>query len=211
MVRGGSNGRPIHYCFPIWSKPRSTTLSISSDTAAVRPDADAGQQSGQLDGDLFGDFRLQLPVGHRSVDRPQRSTTTTWTNSGSAPNCAYGGNANAPSWNEAASGPFIYSSNGVDTGPPGFGGSSISTSPGSLTARASTAAFSERASRQSATISPRNFLLRFDVPSSRRRHFRYRRLCQTRSREHAAGLLPDLQRHATRSSQRKPRRRKLCG
>jgi prepilin-type N-terminal cleavage/methylation domain-containing protein/prepilin-type processing-associated H-X9-DG protein len=77
--------------------------------------------------------RLTDPNGHNNY----------MDNSGSAPNCAYGGIANAPSWNEPASGPFIYSSNGVDTGPPGFGGSSINIA--SITdGTSNTAAFSER-------------------------------------------------------------------
>jgi prepilin-type processing-associated H-X9-DG protein len=64
-------------------------------------------------------------------------------NSGSAPNCDYGGNAWAPSWNGPSAGPFIYSSNGVDTGPPGFGGGSVSVA--AITdGTSNTAAFSER-------------------------------------------------------------------
>jgi prepilin-type processing-associated H-X9-DG protein len=77
--------------------------------------------------------RLTSPDGHNNY----------MANSGSAPNCDYGGNAWAPSWNEAASGPFIYSSNGVDTGPPGFGGSSINIA-GITDGTSNTAAFSER-------------------------------------------------------------------
>ena len=42
-----------------------------------------------------------------------------------------------------AAGPFIYSSNGVDTGPPGFGGSSVSFA-GITDGTSNTAAFSER-------------------------------------------------------------------
>jgi prepilin-type N-terminal cleavage/methylation domain-containing protein/prepilin-type processing-associated H-X9-DG protein len=77
--------------------------------------------------------RLTDPNGHNNY----------MDNSGSAPNCAYGGNADTPSWNEPASGPFIYSSNGVDTGPPGFGGPSINIA--SITdGTSNTAAFSER-------------------------------------------------------------------
>src|SRR5262249_4260078 len=57
--------------------------------------------------------RLTSPDGHNNY----------MANSGSAPNCDYGGNAWAPSWNGPSSGPFIYSSNGVDTGAPGVGGS----------------------------------------------------------------------------------------
>ena len=64
-------------------------------------------------------------------------------NSGSAPNCAYGGNANAPSWSEPASGPFIYSSNGIDTGPPGFGGSAVTIAM-ITDGTSNTAGFSER-------------------------------------------------------------------
>ena len=77
--------------------------------------------------------RLTDPNGHNNY----------MDNGGSAPNCAYGGIANAPSWNGPSSGPFIYSSNGVDTGPPGFGGSSINIA--SITdGTSNTAAFSER-------------------------------------------------------------------
>jgi len=77
--------------------------------------------------------RLTDPNGHNNY----------MANSGSAPNCDYGGNAWAPSWNEAAAGPFIYSSNGVDTGPPGFGGSSVSFA-NFTDGTSNTAAFSER-------------------------------------------------------------------
>jgi prepilin-type N-terminal cleavage/methylation domain-containing protein/prepilin-type processing-associated H-X9-DG protein len=77
--------------------------------------------------------RLTDPNGHNNY----------MDNSGSAPNCAYGGIADTPSWSEPAAGPFIYSSNGVDTGPPGFGGPSINIA--SITdGTSNTAAFSER-------------------------------------------------------------------
>ncbi len=86
--------------------------------------------------------RLTEPSGHNNY----------MANSGSAPNCDYGGNAWAPSWNGPAAGPFIYSSNGVDTGPPGFGGSSISLA--SITDGSSnTAAFSERVKAIGSNIS----------------------------------------------------------
>jgi prepilin-type N-terminal cleavage/methylation domain-containing protein/prepilin-type processing-associated H-X9-DG protein len=77
--------------------------------------------------------RLTSPDGHNNY----------MANSGSAPNCDYGGNAWSPSWNEGAAGPFIYSSNGVDTGPPGFGGGSVSIA-GITDGTSNTAAFSER-------------------------------------------------------------------
>jgi len=77
--------------------------------------------------------RLTDPNGHNNY----------MANSGSAPNCDYGGNAWAPSWNQPASGPFIYSSNGVDTGPPGFGGGSVNLA-GVTDGTSNTAAFSER-------------------------------------------------------------------
>jgi prepilin-type N-terminal cleavage/methylation domain-containing protein/prepilin-type processing-associated H-X9-DG protein len=77
--------------------------------------------------------RLTSPDGHNNY----------MANSGSAPNCAYGGNANLPSWNGPASGPFIYSSSGIDTGPPGFGGSSVSFAM-ITDGTSNTAAFSER-------------------------------------------------------------------
>ena len=77
--------------------------------------------------------RLTSPDGHNNY----------MANSGSAPNCDYGGNAWAPSWNGPSAGPFIYSSNGVDTGPPGFGGSSVNIA-GIQDGTSNTAAFSER-------------------------------------------------------------------
>jgi prepilin-type processing-associated H-X9-DG protein len=77
--------------------------------------------------------RLTSPDGHNNY----------MANSGSAPNCDYAGASFVPSWNEPAAGPFIYSSNGVDTGPPGFGGSFVNI--GGITDGTSyTAAFSER-------------------------------------------------------------------
>jgi prepilin-type processing-associated H-X9-DG protein len=77
--------------------------------------------------------RLTDPNGHNNY----------MANSGSAPNCDYGGNAWAPSWNGPSAGPFIYSSNGVDTGTTVFGGSSVNIS--SITdGTSNTAAFSER-------------------------------------------------------------------
>ena len=77
--------------------------------------------------------RLTDPNGHNNY----------MDNSGSAPNCDYGGNAWTPSWNEPAAGPFIYSSNGVDTGPPAFGGSYVNIA-GITDGTSNTAAFSER-------------------------------------------------------------------
>jgi prepilin-type processing-associated H-X9-DG protein len=79
------------------------------------------------------DDRLTEPSGHNNY----------MANSGSAPNCDYGGNSWAPSWNQSTAGPFIYSSNGADTGPPGFGGSSVSFA-GITDGTSNTAAFSER-------------------------------------------------------------------
>jgi prepilin-type processing-associated H-X9-DG protein len=63
-------------------------------------------------------------------------------NSGSAPNCDYGGNADLPSWNGASAGPFIYSDSGKDTGLT-FGGSSVNLA-GITDGTSNTAAFSER-------------------------------------------------------------------
>jgi len=74
-------------------------------------------------------------------------------NSGSAPNCDYGGNAWAPSWNGPSAGPFIYSSNGIDTGPPGFGGSSVSIA-GITDGTSNTAAFSERVKAIGSDLGP---------------------------------------------------------
>ena len=53
--------------------------------------------------------RLTSPDGHNNY----------MANSGSAPNAPTAATPNAPSWNGPSSGPFIYSSNGIDTGPPG--------------------------------------------------------------------------------------------
>jgi prepilin-type N-terminal cleavage/methylation domain-containing protein/prepilin-type processing-associated H-X9-DG protein len=77
--------------------------------------------------------RLTSPDGHNNY----------MANTGSAPNCAYGGAANKPSWNGPAAGPFIYSSNGIDTGPPGFGGSSVNIAM-ITDGTSNTAAYSER-------------------------------------------------------------------
>ena len=63
-------------------------------------------------------------------------------NSGSAPNCAYGGNAGTPAWNSPAAGPFIYSDSGIYTGLT-FGGSSVSFAS-IADGTSNTAAFSER-------------------------------------------------------------------
>ncbi len=77
--------------------------------------------------------RLTDPNGHNNY----------MDNSGSAPNSAYGGNANSTGWSGPAAGPFIYSSNGVDTGPPAFGGPSINIAA-IIDGTSNTAAFSER-------------------------------------------------------------------
>jgi prepilin-type N-terminal cleavage/methylation domain-containing protein/prepilin-type processing-associated H-X9-DG protein len=76
-------------------------------------------------------------------------------NSGSAPNCAYGGNADASTWNSPNAGPFIYSSSGVDVAPYGitnFGGSSVSIA-GIRDGTSNTAAFSERVKAIGSNIS----------------------------------------------------------
>jgi prepilin-type N-terminal cleavage/methylation domain-containing protein/prepilin-type processing-associated H-X9-DG protein len=76
--------------------------------------------------------RLTDPNGHNNY----------MANAGSAPNCDYGGNAWAPSFNSPAAGPFIYSDSGKDTGLT-FGGGSINIA--SITdGTSNTAAFSER-------------------------------------------------------------------
>jgi prepilin-type N-terminal cleavage/methylation domain-containing protein/prepilin-type processing-associated H-X9-DG protein len=72
-------------------------------------------------------------------------------NSGSAPNCAYGGIAGTPAWNSPAAGPFIYSDSGSYTGLT-FGGSSVSLA--SITdGTSNTAAFSERVKAIGSNIS----------------------------------------------------------
>jgi prepilin-type N-terminal cleavage/methylation domain-containing protein/prepilin-type processing-associated H-X9-DG protein len=76
--------------------------------------------------------RLTSPDGHNNY----------MANSGSAPQCDYGGNAWAPGWSGPAAGPFIYSSSGVDTGTQ-MGGSSISVAH-IIDGTSNTAAFSER-------------------------------------------------------------------
>ncbi len=86
--------------------------------------------------------RLTEPSGHNNY----------MANSGSAPNCDYGGNAWSPSWNGPSAGPFIYSSSGVDTGPPGFGGSSVNFA-GIIDGTSNTAAFSERVKAIGSNIS----------------------------------------------------------
>ena len=87
--------------------------------------------------------RLTEPSGHNNY----------MANAGSAPNCDYGGNAWAPSWNGPAAGPFIYSSNGVDTGPPPFGGSFVSLA-GIKDGSSNTAAFSERVKAIGSNLGP---------------------------------------------------------
>jgi prepilin-type N-terminal cleavage/methylation domain-containing protein/prepilin-type processing-associated H-X9-DG protein len=76
--------------------------------------------------------RLTDPNGHNNY----------MANSGSAPNCDYGGNANTPAWSGVAAGPFIYSDSGSFTGLT-IGGSSINVA--AITdGTSNTAAFSER-------------------------------------------------------------------
>ncbi len=72
-------------------------------------------------------------------------------NSGSAPNCAYGGNANTPAWSSPAAGPFIYSDSGSYTGLT-FGGSSVSFAS-IQDGTSNTAAFSERVKAIGSNIS----------------------------------------------------------
>jgi prepilin-type N-terminal cleavage/methylation domain-containing protein/prepilin-type processing-associated H-X9-DG protein len=74
--------------------------------------------------------RLTTPDGHNNY----------MANSGSAPNCDYGGNAWAPSWNGPAAGPFIYSDRGHVVS---FGGTHV-TMAGITDGLSNTAAFSER-------------------------------------------------------------------
>jgi prepilin-type N-terminal cleavage/methylation domain-containing protein/prepilin-type processing-associated H-X9-DG protein len=78
--------------------------------------------------------RLTSPDGHNNY----------MANSGSAPNSCYYGNSNpaVPSWNQPNAGPFIYSSNGVDTGT-AHGGPSINFAM-ITDGTSNTAAFSER-------------------------------------------------------------------
>jgi prepilin-type N-terminal cleavage/methylation domain-containing protein/prepilin-type processing-associated H-X9-DG protein len=99
--------------------------------------------------------RLTSPDGHNNYVA----------NSGSAPNCDYGGNAWAPSWNGPSSGPFIYSSNGVDTGPPGFGGSSVNIA-GITDGTSNTAAFSERVKAIGSDLGPTTSPFDTSIPTS---------------------------------------------
>jgi prepilin-type N-terminal cleavage/methylation domain-containing protein/prepilin-type processing-associated H-X9-DG protein len=73
-------------------------------------------------------------------------------NSGSAPNCAYGGLAGTPAWNSGAAGPFIYSDSGSVTGLT-FGGSSVSIAR-ITDGTSNTAAFSERVKAIGSNIAP---------------------------------------------------------
>ena len=102
------------------------------------------------------------------------------------------------------SGPFIYSSNGVDTGPPDSA-AAPSTSPASPTARA-TRPRSASGSRRSATISaappPRS------TGGCRPRRSALRRRSPTTSRGHAPGLLPGLQGDSARAGRRPTRTRR---
>jgi prepilin-type N-terminal cleavage/methylation domain-containing protein/prepilin-type processing-associated H-X9-DG protein len=76
--------------------------------------------------------RLTDPNGHNNY----------MANSGSAPNCDYGGNAYTAAWSEPAAGPFIYSDSGSFTNLT-IGGSSINIA--AITdGTSNTAAFSER-------------------------------------------------------------------
>jgi prepilin-type N-terminal cleavage/methylation domain-containing protein/prepilin-type processing-associated H-X9-DG protein len=78
--------------------------------------------------------RLTDPNGHNNY----------MANSGSAPNCDYGGDADTPAWSSPMAGPFIYSDSGTlsCTGL-NFGGSSVSFA-GITDGTSNTAAFSER-------------------------------------------------------------------
>ncbi len=87
--------------------------------------------------------RLTSPDGHNNY----------MGNCGSAPNTPYAGNSLVPSWNQPAAGPFIYSSNGVDTGPPGFGGPTINFAM-ILDGTSNTAAFSERVKAIGSNLGP---------------------------------------------------------
>jgi prepilin-type N-terminal cleavage/methylation domain-containing protein/prepilin-type processing-associated H-X9-DG protein len=86
--------------------------------------------------------RLTDPNGHNNY----------MANSGSAPNCDYGGNAWAPSYNGPASGPFIWSDSGVDSGLT-FGGSFVNVA-GITDGLSNTAAFSERVKAIGSNIGP---------------------------------------------------------
>jgi prepilin-type processing-associated H-X9-DG protein len=101
---------------------------------------DAGQQSGQLNSDLYGDQRLQLPLRHRPADRPQRAQQL-YGQLGLGPELCIRRQREFDCG--PAAGPFIYSSNGVDTGPPAFGGPSINIAA-IIDGTSNTAAFSER-------------------------------------------------------------------
>jgi prepilin-type N-terminal cleavage/methylation domain-containing protein/prepilin-type processing-associated H-X9-DG protein len=99
--------------------------------------------------------RLTSPDGHNNY----------MANSGSAPNCDYGGNSWAPSWNQPTAGPFIYSSNGIDTGPPGFGGSSVNIA-GITDGTSNTAAFSERVKAIGSNLGPTTAPFDTSIPTA---------------------------------------------
>jgi prepilin-type processing-associated H-X9-DG protein len=86
--------------------------------------------------------RLTDPNGHNNY----------MANSGSAPNCDYGGNAWAPSFNGPSSGPFIWSDSGSDSGLT-FGGGSVNVA-GITDGLSNTAAFSERVKAIGSNFTP---------------------------------------------------------
>ena len=100
---------PYAACCPTWSRGRSTTRSISatrcrSASGIVRDQSSRSTRR----------RRTRVIAGFNLPVRPDRLTDPNghnnyMANSGSAPNCDYGGNANRPSWNGPSAGPFIYS------------------------------------------------------------------------------------------------------
>jgi prepilin-type N-terminal cleavage/methylation domain-containing protein/prepilin-type processing-associated H-X9-DG protein len=97
--------------------------------------------------------RLSDPNGHNNY----------MANSGSAPNCDYGGNAWAPSYSEPASGPFIWSDAGVDS--LGFGGTKV-TVAGITDGLSNTAAFSERVKAIGSNFTPTSAPFDTGIPTA---------------------------------------------
>ena len=98
--------------------------------------------------------RLTDPNGHNNY----------MANSGSAPNCDYGGNAWAPSYNGPSSGPFIWSDSGKDSGLT-FGGSSVNVA-GIRDGLSNTAAFSERVKAIGSDFTPTSAPFDTGIPTA---------------------------------------------
>ena len=149
---------------PIWSRGRSTTSQLRG-YAALRPRRAEHRQSREFDLHLCEDHVFNCPSD------PDRLTEVSghnnyMANSGSAPNCAYGGNADHPPGAVPWPGPFIYSDQrSLQLHGLSFGGSSVDlagipTEPVTRRRLASVSRRSGRISRQpphrSTMASPRH-------------------------------------------------------